>query len=299
LAIMRALSKTPALDLPELAGLDQPSLFDTQPVPTGEPLTVPIDRLDQDPNNPRTEFPQQAIDELAQDIAQQGILQPIVVSAADEGGRYSIRFGSKRWRAARQAGLTEVPVVLATRAHDAYDQVAENLKRHGLSPLELARFIGGRAEAGDSNATIAKRLSIDETTVAHHLTLLALPPVLDIALQTGRCTSPRTLYELTKLHANQPERVTELVTGSEPITRGAVAQIRDAALLDPSAMGPSTLTQPRSDRAAQFLSNANRLCERLDAALLRLSRTGVAAYSTNDMATLRQRVAALASRLAT
>jgi len=73
---MRALSKTPALDLPELAGLDQPSLFDTQPVPTGEPLMVPIDRLDQDPNNPRTEFPQQAIDELAQDIAQRGILHP-------------------------------------------------------------------------------------------------------------------------------------------------------------------------------------------------------------------------------
>lgn len=293
---MRALSKTPALDLPELAGLDQPSLFDTQPVPTGEPLMVPIDRLDQDPNNPRTEFPQQAIDELAQDIAQRGILQPIVVRA-HEGGRYSIRFGNRRWRAARQAGLTEVPVVLATRAHDAYDQVAENLKRHGLSPLELARFIGGRAGAGDSNATIAKRLSIDETTVAHHLTLLALPPVLDIALQTGRCTSPRTLYELTKLHANQPERVTKLVTGSEPITRGAVAQIRDAALLDSSAMDPSTLTQPRSDRAAQFLANANRLCERLDAALLRLSRAGVVADSSDDVAALRQRVAALASRL--
>jgi ParB family chromosome partitioning protein len=133
--------------------------------------------------------------------------------------------------------------------------------------------------------------------VAHHLTLLALPPVLDIALQTGRCSSPRTLYELTKLHANQPERVTELVTGSEPITRGAVAQIRDAALLDSSAMGPSTLTQPRSDRAAQFLANANRLCERLDAALLRLSRAGAVAGSSDDMAALRQRVAGLASRL--
>jgi ParB family chromosome partitioning protein len=54
-------------------------------------------------------------------------------------------------------------------------------------------------------------------------------PVLDAALQTGRCSSPRTLYELSKLHADQPARVAELVAGDEPITRYAVAAIRDAA----------------------------------------------------------------------
>ncbi|HEY8707064.1 MAG TPA: ParB N-terminal domain-containing protein, partial [Burkholderiaceae bacterium] len=81
---MRAPSKPSSLHLPELAGLDQPGLFDARSGPTGEPLIVPIDRLDEDPHNPRTEFPPQAIDELAQDIAQRGVLQPIVVSAADE-----------------------------------------------------------------------------------------------------------------------------------------------------------------------------------------------------------------------
>ena len=72
--------------------------------------------------------------------------------------------------------------------------------RHGLAPVDLARFIRGRIDNGESNATVAKRLGIDQTTVAHHLALLDLPPGLNAAMQSGRCTSPRTLYELGKLH---------------------------------------------------------------------------------------------------
>ena len=271
-------------------------LFNTS-VMLGEPLMVSIDRLDEDPRNPRTEFPPQDIDELAQDIAKRGVLQPIVVSPADESGRYRIHFGSKRWRAARQAGLTEVPVIVATRTHDAYDQVAENLKRQGLSPLELARFIRGQVDAGESNATIAKRLAIDQTTVTHHLALLALPPVLDAAMKTGRCTSPRTLYELSKLHADQPARVAELVAGDEPITRQSVAALRDAAPAAAADTRSSTPISPCPDRMTQMIARANGLCDQLEAALLRLNRSGISAASRDDTVALRQRVAALASRL--
>lgn len=294
---MRAPSKPSVVPLRDLSGLDQPNLFDGKPVPTGAPLMVAIDRLDEDPHNPRTEVPPEPLDELARDIAQRGILQPIVVSIADDNGRYRIRFGSKRWRAARQAGLTEVPVTVATRAHDAYDQVAENLKRHGLTPLELARFIRGRVDAGDSNATIARQLVIDPTTVAHHLALLTLPPVLDVALRTGRCTSPRTLYELSQLHADQPERVAALIAGNKPLTRGAVAELRDAALVAAAPNRASATTPPRPDRTAQLLARAHRLCERLDSALLRLSKTGgLDSIPADQMAALRQRVVALVSR---
>lgn len=295
--IMRALTKTTPLQLPDLYALDQPGLFDAKPMPTGEPLMVSIERLDEDSRNPRTEFPPQDMGELAQDIAQRGVLQPIVVSPADESGRYRIHFGSKRWRAAKQAGLTEVPVIVAARAHDAYDQVAENLKRQGLSPLELARFIRGQVDAGESNTTIAKRLAIDQTTVTHHLALLALPPMLDAAMKTGRCTSPRTLYELSKLHEDQPTRVAELVAGDEPITRQSVAALRDAA---PAAAADTRYPAPISpctDRMAQMIARANGLCDQLDAALLRLNRSGVSTASPDDTVALRQRVAALASRL--
>ena len=145
----------------------------------GMPLFVSVDCLEQDPRNPRTEFPEEEIAELAQDIAERGILQPIVVHRLAEDGRYRILFGAKRLRAAMQAGLETVPVVMGSPAHDAYAQVAENQKRHGLSPLDLARFMRSRAEAGESNAEIARRMGIDQTTVAHHLALLTLPPDLE------------------------------------------------------------------------------------------------------------------------
>jgi ParB family transcriptional regulator, chromosome partitioning protein len=295
---MRAPSKPSVLPLLDLSGLDQPSLFDGKPVPTGKPLLVPIDQLNEDPYNPRTEFPPEALDELARDIAQRGILQPLVVSTADDSGRYRIRFGSKRWRAARHAGLTEVPVTVATRAHDAYEQVAENLKRHGLTPLELAHFIRSRMDAGDSQATIAKQLVIDPTTVAHHLALLALPPVLEVAMKTGRCASPRTLYELSQLHADQPERVAALVAGPEPVTRGAVAELRDAVGVAAIPRRASATTPPRPNQTVQLLARAHRLCERLDAALLRLSKTGgLDSLSADQREALRKRVLGLATRL--
>ena len=71
----------------------------------GRPLVVPTDRLDEDPNNPRTEFPEAQLDELANDIRERGILEPIVVHPADAAGRYRIHFGAKRLRAAKRAGL--------------------------------------------------------------------------------------------------------------------------------------------------------------------------------------------------
>jgi ParB family transcriptional regulator, chromosome partitioning protein len=109
---------------------------------------------------------------------------------------------------------------------DRYAQVAENQKRHGLTPLELARFIRVQVDAGDSNATIARQLGMNLTKVAHHLALLDLPSGLDEALKSGRYTSPRTLHELSKLHADNPEQVQSLLDSGAEITRTAVSALR-------------------------------------------------------------------------
>jgi ParB-like nuclease domain len=82
------------------------------PVSHGKPLMLPVTVLPEDPNNPRTEFPESELEELAEDVRQRGILQPIVVHPDDAAGRYCIHFGAKRLRAARRAGLSEVPVVV-------------------------------------------------------------------------------------------------------------------------------------------------------------------------------------------
>jgi ParB family transcriptional regulator, chromosome partitioning protein len=246
------------------------------------PLVVSVDRVDEDPNNPRTEFPESDLDDLADDIRQRGILQPLIVHPADAQGRYGLHFGAKRLRAARRAGLSEVPVVVRDAPCDAYDQVAENQKRHALTPSDLARFIKGRVDVGESNAEIARRLGMNLTTVAHHLSLLDLPPALDEALKSGRCTSPRTLHELSKLHAVEPERVRELVEGEAEITRAAVAKIKaeDAA---PAA-------NPKGDRQAGALARAHAACDRLERALARVARPAPFTVALPDLVALRIRV---------
>jgi ParB family chromosome partitioning protein len=253
----------------------------------GRPLLVSVDCLEEDPSNPRTEFPDAEIAELAQDIALHGILQPIVVRPAADDGRYRVLFGAKRLRAAKRAGLGSVPVVIGSEAHDVYAQVAENQKRHGLTPLDLARFMRSRADAGDSNAEIAKRMGIDLTSVAHHLSLLTLPPELDEALRSGRCKSPRTLYELAKLQKTKPERVKAIVAGEGEITRKAV----------------SSLKKPRSPRGApgkvaasrlrpSLIAQASDLCARLESLIDRMTEPGCSVTS-DELAALRRRLAQL------
>jgi ParB family transcriptional regulator, chromosome partitioning protein len=257
----------------------------------GAPLMLPINLLHEDPNNPRTEFPEGEMNELAEDIRQHGILQPIVVHPADVEGRYRIHFGAKRWRAAQRAGLAEMPVVVRDAVTDPYAQVAENQKRHGLTPLDLARFIWARVDAGDSNALIAKRMGIDQTTIAHHLALLALPPELNEAMQAGRCTSPRTLYELSRLHRDEPQRVRALLAGNGEITRSAVNAVN-------AASAESALAVPAHRRAQPSLvAQAEAACARVELALDRLAKAGPCALEA-DLAALKQRVAKLGSRLA-
>ncbi|HEX4234984.1 MAG TPA: ParB/RepB/Spo0J family partition protein [Caldimonas sp.] len=241
-----------------------------------------IHLLDEDTCNPSTEFHDTELEELTEDIREHGILQPIVVHAADENGRHLIHFGAKRLRAARRAGMTHVPVVIRDLPADPYSQVAENQKRHGLSPLDLARFMKSRSDAGDSNATIAKRLGMNPTTVAHHLALLDLPPELDQALRSGRCTSPRTLHELSAMHHEEPERVRVLVAGKAEITRSTVTAMRAGAALTSTAA---------------LLSQANAACARFERTLARLNNAEHDEGREFDLAALRQRIAGLASRL--
>jgi ParB family chromosome partitioning protein len=184
-----------------------------------------------------------------------------------------------RYRVARRAGLDEVPVVFRDAAADPFAQVAENQKRHGLTPRDLACFIRARVDAGESNAAIAKRLVMDLTTVAHHLALLDLPPELDDALKSGRCTSPRTLYELGKLHQAQPEQVKAMLAGEADITRAAVAAVRARR------SAPTLLVQ------------ANGQCARLEQTLTRIKQAEQA-FAASDFAALRHRLSSLMDRLA-
>jgi ParB family transcriptional regulator, chromosome partitioning protein len=256
----------------------------------GRALLVPLDRLIEDPNNPRTEFPQAEIDELADSIRLHGLLQPLVVAPPDGCGRHRIHHGAKRYRAARLAGLSQVPVVVSDVPTDPYAQAAENQKRHGLTPMDLARLIRRKASGGDSNATIAEFLGIDQTTIAHHLALLDLPPELNDAMQAGRCTSPRTLYELKKLHEEQPEQVRELLAGEGEITRSVVTAVREEAA--PPTRGPRQRTPN-----PPLLAQADAAYARLEQALDRVVKADPRVADA-DLQLLKRRLVSLANRLA-
>lgn len=255
----------------------------------GRPLSVPVSMLYEDAHNPRTEFPEESITELAEDIRQRGVLQPLVVHPAEIDGQHQVHFGAKRLRAAIRAGLDEVPVVVRDLPADRYAQVAENQKRHGLTPLELARFIRAQVDAGDSNATISRQLGMNLTAVAHHLSLLDLPPVLDDALKSGRCTSPRTLHELSKLHADRPDQVQALLAGEADITRASVAAIRSAA-------AEPVPNEPASSLPDKLIAQAIAACDRLERALSRVNPPDASPTAAPALIALRGRVEGIATR---
>lgn len=211
----------------------------------GWPLCIAIGLIDEDPNNPRTEFPDAETDELAVDMRQCGILQPLVVHPADAQGRHRLHFGAKRLRAALRAGFNEVPVVVRDASADPYDQVAENQKRHALPPLDL-------------------------------------PPALDQALRAGRCTSPRTLHELSQPHEVAPEEVRELLDSSAEITRTAVATLK----------ADSAAPEAKSKAALQTdaLARAPAACDRLERALARIDGPPPHTVALPELVALRIRV---------
>ncbi len=255
----------------------------------GRPLLLAVSLLYEDADNPRTEFPEELTAELAEDIQQRGVLQPLVVHPADSDGRHQVHFGAKRLRAAIRAGLHEVPVVVRDLPADRYAQVAENQKRHGLTPLELAKFIRVQVDAGDSNATIAKQLGMNLTAVAHHLSLLDLPPVLDDAMKAGRCTSPRTLHELSKLNADRPDQVRALLASEAEITRASVSAIRSVA-------DKPTPAEPAVSPPDKLIAQANAACDRLERALGRIKPPDVGTVAAPELVALRSRVESIATR---
>jgi ParB/RepB/Spo0J family partition protein len=180
--------------------LDLPSLdaFNAKPVKQGERFFAPLDRFEEDPNNPRTE--QDAIDSpewvaFVADIAQHGILQPVVVR--EVGERFVICFGARRFRAATQLQLKEIPYVLTdAKAINAYAQVSENEQRKNLQPHELAAFIAGRIAVGDKRAEIAKQLGIDAQQLSRVLSFNGAPPYLLSIYHSGKLRSPEVFAKL-------------------------------------------------------------------------------------------------------
>jgi len=148
---------------------------------------VSVELIERNPFQPRREFEQSAIDELAESIRKHGVLQPLLVRAAGDG--YQLVAGERRWRACQQVGMETVPC----RVVELEDQqvceaaIEENLKRQDLNVVEKAQaFKDYLAAFGGTIEDLARQLSMNRSTISNMLRLLELPEVVQVAIRKDR-----------------------------------------------------------------------------------------------------------------
>ena len=140
--------------------------------------TLPLREIEPDPAQPRKQFDDDALNQLADSITENGLLQPIAVRPKKLGTGYIIIAGERRWRAARLAGLDEVPVIIKDVSDEQAAALAliENLQREDLNPIEVAEGCHQLIEKyGLTQETAAKKLGKSRSSVTNSLRLLALP----------------------------------------------------------------------------------------------------------------------------
>ena len=171
-------------------------------------LSVPLDRLTPNQYQPRSDFADAALEELAESIRQQGIVQPIVVTEKGAEG-FSIVAGERRWRAARRAGLSQVPVVVREleNEHQQLEMaLVENLQRADLNPVEEAQAYRSLQNSfGFSQEDIGHKVGKSRASVSHILRLLSLPPEI-LEMLRGRRLSAGQARPLLALE-NPDERL--------------------------------------------------------------------------------------------
>ena len=175
----------------------------------GGTVTLKISEIEPNRTQPRKEFDEQALSELAESISQHGLLQPLLVRPLTLGG-YQIVAGERRYRASRMAGLTEVPVIIKELTDTETMEIAliENLQREDLSPVEEA--LGYKAlidEHGFSQEEVAKSVGKSRPAVANALRLLKLPDNIMEYLKDGKISAGHARALLT---LENEELMTEL-----------------------------------------------------------------------------------------
>ena len=197
--------------------------------------TLPLEVLVPSPQ-PRKRF--ENLEALAESIREKGVLQPLLVRPLGDG-RYAIVAGERRYRAARMAGLSEVPVRVVELSEKEARLLAlvENLQREDLSPVEEARGYQALLEMGLTQEEVARRVGKARSTVANALRLLQLPPEALEALERGEITAghARALLML------EPE---DRLWGLKEILEKGLSVRQAEALRERLAMAPKRPAEP-------------------------------------------------------
>lgn len=148
---------------------------------------IPITDIETNPRQPRHDFDEQALQELAASIKLHDIVQPVTVSKLPSG-KYRLIAGERRWRAAKMAGLKDIPAYIRQANDDQLLELAllENLQREDLNAIEVSlSYKRMMDELSYSQEQVAERMGKDRSTVSNFIRLLKLPPDIQVAVRSG------------------------------------------------------------------------------------------------------------------
>ena len=226
--------------------------------PEGYVQQIEIGRIRPNPNQPRKRFDEAAFGELVASIKEVGLIQPVVVRPAEDG--YELIAGERRWKAAKEAGFTEIPVVIKSSSDSESLEIAliENLQREDLNPIEEANAYLLLCEAFDmKHPEIAKKVGKQRPTVTNIIRLLKLSPEIQQMLIDGLISSG---HARALLGIDDPEE--RLKVAKRIVEQGlTVRQVENiAGAAPPSKKSLKEQTQPKV-----FKDMADRIAQALDA----------------------------------
>lgn len=190
---------------------------------------VDIDQIHANPDQPRHEFDEQALDDLASSIRSIGIIQPITLRQ-EEDGSYMIIAGERRFRAAQRAGLTSIPAYIRKVSDDAVMEMAliENIQREDLNAIEVAlAYQGLQSRNGLTQDELAQRVGKSRATVANFMRLLRLPAEIQLALKDRRLSMGHARALLSIDDAEQQVALYHQIVTQDLSVRKVESLVRD------------------------------------------------------------------------
>ena len=213
---------------------------DTSQVEVGSTYLA-VDQISANPRQPRTNIEDQSLEELAASIREHGILQPLIVTADLITGQYSLIAGERRLRAARLAGLQQVPVIIRQVTDQERLELAliENVQRSDLTPLETAEaYFQLSEEFGMAHDEIALRVGKSRVSVTNTLRLLKLAEPVRIALAEGKITEGHARALLGLTNASAQAAAVEIVISRDLTVRQTEEYVRKLSGVRPPALAP-------------------------------------------------------------
>lgn len=230
-------------------------------VPGAYLIEAPVDAVEPNAQQPRTEFDREALDELVVSIREVGVLQPIVVRPVPGiDGRFELVMGERRLRAAKEVGLTTIPAVVKETADDSMlrDALLENLHRSELNPLEEASaYQQLLADFGITQEELAARIGRSRPQISNTLRLLRLPPGVAAKVAAGVLSAGHARAVLAAGDTDAMQRLADKIVREDLSVRAAEAVVSKV----PSSVRRATPTAGRHQHHLDEV--AERLGDRL------------------------------------